>query len=86
MNEFVQHYGLNHWGDSYPSDSIHRIEHSIVPYQREVLLTDLTPRDLDIFYDSLQDKPAVILKAIRIRDGQSPPQASRRVMYCFAAH
>ncbi len=62
MDEFVTHYGLNHWGDSYLSGNLHRIEHYINPYLGDVLLTELTPRDLDIFYDGLQDKPAIILK------------------------
>lgn len=32
MDEYVQLYGLNHWGDSYLSYSRHRIEHYIKPY------------------------------------------------------
>ncbi len=62
MDEYVQLYGLNHWGDSFLSYSRHRIEHYIKPYLGTVLVTDLTTHVLDRFYDSLQDKPAVILK------------------------
>jgi len=62
MDEYVQLYGLNHWGDSFLSYSRHRIEHYIKPYLGNVLLTDLTTHLLDRFYDSLQDKPAVVLK------------------------
>lgn len=62
MDEYVQLYGLNHWGDSFLSYSRHRIEHYIKPYLGTVLVCDLTTHILDRFYDSLQDKPAVILK------------------------
>lgn len=62
MDEYVQLYGLNHWGDSYLSYSRHRIEHYIKPYLGNVLVSDLTTHELDLYYNSLQDKPAVILK------------------------
>lgn len=62
MDEYVQLYGLNHWGDSYLSYSRHRIEHYINPYLGNVLLSDLTTYDLDLYYNLLQDKPAVVLK------------------------
>ena len=62
LDEYVQLYGLRRWGDSYLSYSRHRIEHYIKPYIGNVLLCDLTAHILDRFYNSLQDKPAVILK------------------------
>lgn len=62
MDEYVQLYGLNHWGDSYLSYSRHRIEHYIKPYLGNVLVSDLTTHELDLYYNSLQDKPAVVLK------------------------
>ena len=62
MDEYVQVYGLNHWGDSFLSCSKHRIEHYIKPYLGNVAVKDLTTHDLDLFYDSLQDKPSVVLK------------------------
>lgn len=68
MDEYVQLYGLNHWGDSFLSYSRHRIEHYIKPYLGSVLLTDLTTHVLDRFYDTLQDKPAVILKGHKNAD------------------
>ena len=68
MDEYVQLYGLNHWGDSYLSYSRHRIEHYIRPYLDNVLLTDLTTHELDLFYNSLQDKPAVVLKGHKQTD------------------
>ncbi len=79
LDEFVQHYGLNHWGDSYLSDNIHRIEHYINPYLGDVLLTELTPRDLDIFYDDLQEKPAVILKGHTKTDRKITPSVIQRI-------
>ena len=68
MDEYVQVYGLNHWGDSFLSCSKHRIEHYIRPYLGNVAVKDLTTHDLDLFYDSLQDKPAVILKGHKKTD------------------
>lgn len=65
MDEYVQLYGLNHWGDSYLSYNRHRIEHYIKPYLGNVLLCDLTTHELDRYYNSLQDKPAVILKGYK---------------------
>ncbi len=65
MDEYVQLYGLNHWGDSYLSYSRHRIEHYIKPYIGNVLLCDLTTHGLDKYYDSLQDKPAVVPKGYK---------------------
>lgn len=62
MDEYVQLYGLKHWGDSYYSDNCHRIEHYIKPYIGNVPLCDLTTHDLDVYYNSLLEKPAVILK------------------------
>jgi len=68
LDEYVQLYGLRHWGDSYLSYSRHRIEHYIKPYIGNVLLCDLTAHILDHFYNSLQDKPAVILKGHKSTD------------------
>ena len=68
MDEYVQVYGLNHWGDSFLSCSKHRIVHYIKPYLGNVAVKDLTTHDLDLFYDSLQDKPAVILKGHKKTD------------------
>ena len=62
MDEYVQLYGLNHWGDSFLSYSRHRIEHYIKPYIGKVFLCDLTTHELDLYYNSLQDRPAVVLK------------------------
>lgn len=64
----MQVYGLNHWGDSFLSCSRHRIEHYIKPYLGNVAVKDLTTHDLDVFYDSLQDKPAVVLKGHKKTD------------------
>ena len=68
LDEYVQVYGLNHWGDSFLSCNLHRIEHYIKPYLGNVAVKDLTTHDLDLFYDSLQDKPAVVLKGHKKTD------------------
>lgn len=84
MDEFVQLYGLNHWGDSYLSYSRHRIEHYIKPYLGNVLLNDLTTHELDLFYNSLQDKPAVILKGHKQTKTISPQVIKKSMPYCVA--
>ncbi len=68
MDEYIQLYGLKHWGDSYLSYSRHRIEHYIKPYIGSVLLCDLTAHILDRFYSNLQDKPAVVRKGHKATD------------------
>ena len=50
LDEYVQVYGLNHWGDSFLSCNLHRIEHYIKPYLGNVAVKDLTTHDLDLFY------------------------------------
>ena len=45
LDEYVQIYGLNHWGDSFLSNSRHRIEHYIKPYLGDVAIKDLTTHD-----------------------------------------
>ena len=68
LDEYVQLYGLNHWGDSYLSDNRHRIEHYIKPYIGSVLLRDLTTHNLDVYYNQLLEKPAVVLKGHKQTD------------------
>ncbi len=74
MDEYVQVYGLDHWGDSYLSYSRHRIEHYIKPYLGDVRVRDLTTHGLDLFYHSLREKPAVILKGHKHTDATVSPQ------------
>lgn len=62
LDEYVQIYGLKHWGDSYLSTNQHYILHYIKPIIGDVPVKDMTTHDLDLFYDSLQDQPAVVLK------------------------
>lgn len=50
------------------SNNRHRIEHYIKPYLGDVAVKDLTTLDLNVFYDFLQDKPAVILKGHKKTD------------------
>ena len=79
LDEYVQLYGLRHWGDSYLSYSRHRIEHYIKPYIGNVLLCDLTAHTLDHFYNSLQDKPAVILKGHKATDKTISPHVIEKI-------
>ena len=59
MDEYVQVYGLNQWGDSFLSCSKHRIEHYIKPCLGNVAVKALTTHDLDLFYDFPQDNPVI---------------------------
>lgn len=61
LDEYVTRYGTLHWGDSYYSVSVHRINDYIKPYIGHLLLKDLTTRDLDDYYATLLDAPAVVL-------------------------
>ena len=79
LDEYVQLYGLRHWGDSYLSYSRHRIEHYIKPYIGKVLLCDLTAHILDRFYNSLQDKPAVVLKGHKDTDKTISPHVIEKI-------
>lgn len=79
MDEYVQLYGLNHWGDSYLSCARHRIEDYIKPYLGRVLLTDLTTHDLDCYYSSLLDKPAVVLKGHKAQGKMISPNVIEKV-------
>ena len=65
LDEFVEKYGANHWGDSYYSVSLHRIEHYIKPLIGDMLLRDISARDLDDYYNQLLTTPAVLLKGHR---------------------
>lgn len=62
LDEYVELYGLNHWGDSYLSLCRRRIKHYIKPYLGEFVLQYLTTHDLDVFYNTLLEQPAVVLK------------------------
>lgn len=72
MDEYVQLYGLNHWSESTLSDSQHRIDDYIEPYLGSVYIQDLTTHSLDVFYDSLLDKPAIALKGHKAKKQISP--------------
>ena len=61
LDEYVTRYGTLHWGDSYYSVSVHRINDYIKPYIGQLLLKDLTTRDLDDYYAALLEAPAVVL-------------------------
>ena len=73
LDEYVQLYGLKHWGDSYLSSSQHFIAHYIKPAIGDVLVKDVTTHGLDVFYDKLLDQPAVVLKGHRKKDKKISP-------------
>lgn len=79
LEDYVELYGMNHWGDSYLSYTRHRIKHYINPYIGKMFLRDLTPHDLDHFYRSLRDKPAVILKGHKAADKTISPHVIEKI-------
>ena len=73
LDEYVQLYGLKHWGDSYLSSSQHYIAHYVKPTIGDVPVKDITTHDLDVFYDALLDQPAVVLKGHQKKDEKISP-------------
>lgn len=79
LEEYVSVYGLTHWGDSYLSFCRQRIRDYINPYIGDVPLCDLTTHSLDIFFNSLQYKPAVVLKGHKQTDKMISPSVIEKV-------
>lgn len=79
LDEYVQIYGLKHWGDSYLSTNQHYILHYIKPVIGDVPVKDMTTHDLDLFYDSLQDQPAVVLKGHLKKDQMISPSVILKI-------
>ena len=79
MDEYVQLYGLNHWGDSYLSYSRHRIEHYIKPFLGEYLVHEVTTHDLDLFYDQLLETPAIIPRGQKDTGKRVSPDVIKKV-------
>ena len=61
LDEYVRIYGTAHWGDSYYSMTVHRINDYIKPAIGNLLVRDLTPRRLDQLYSDMLLTPAVVL-------------------------
>ena len=61
LDEYVTVYGTAHWGDSYYSYTVHRINDYIKPAIGDLLLRDLTPQRLDLLYATMLNTPAVVL-------------------------
>ena len=61
LDEYVETYGLTHWGDSYYSVTKHRIEDYIKPAIGHMLIKDITPKVLDTLYVELLNTPAKVL-------------------------
>ena len=62
LDEYVSLYGTTHWGDSYYSMTVHRIEDYIKPAIGDLLVKDLTPRRLDQLYSDMLNTKAVVLR------------------------
>ncbi len=61
LDEYVSSYGVMHWGDSYYSMTVHRINDYIKPAVGNLLLKDLTPLRLDQLYSDMLQMQAVVL-------------------------
>ena len=79
LDKYVQIYGLKHWGDSYLSTNQHYILHYIKPIIGDVPVKDMTTHDLDLFYNSLQDQPAVVLKGHLKKDQTISPSVILKI-------
>lgn len=65
LDEYVERYGTTHWGDSYYSTSVHRINDYIKPMIGDLLLRDITTCCIDDFYTRLLSAPAIVLQGHR---------------------
>lgn len=61
LDEYVETYGLMHWGDSYYSVTKHRIDDYIKPAIGHMLVKDVTPKVLDSLYSEMLSTPAKVL-------------------------
>ena len=61
LDEYVELYGVGHWGDSYYSLTKHRIEDYIKPAIGNLLVKDVTPRVLDALYADMLNTQAKVL-------------------------
>ena len=61
LDEYVETYGVTHWGDSYYSVTKHRIEDYIKPAIGHLLVKDITPKVLDTLYVDMLSTPAKVL-------------------------
>lgn len=61
MAEYVELYGLKKWGNSFYTTNIGMIQNYINPYIGDRYVKFLTVKDMDAYYTSLLDEPAVLL-------------------------
>lgn len=61
LDEYVETYGVTHWGDSYYSVTKHRIDDYIKPAIGHMLVKDITPKVLDTLYVDMLNTPAKVL-------------------------
>ena len=59
LEEFVEHYGLKKWGNSYYTANLSLIKNYINPYIGDQYVKSVTARNLDSYYTMLLDEPAV---------------------------
>lgn len=62
LEEYVNLYGLSHWGEATLSCHLHRIRDYILPYIGDLPVKALTTHRLEQFYRQLQKEPAVTQK------------------------
>ena len=59
LEEFVEHYGLKKWGNSYYTTNLSLMRNYINPYIGDRYVKSITARDLDSYYTMLLDEPAI---------------------------
>lgn len=67
LKEYVQQYGVKKWGNSYYSACMSLIANYINPHIGNRYVRSITVRDLDQYYTSLLDMPAVVTPGHDIR-------------------
>ena len=68
LDEYVEIYGVSHWGDSYYSVTKHRIDDYIKPAIGHLLVKDVTPKILDTLYMDMLSTPAKVVTGHKDRD------------------
>ena len=79
MEEYVEMYGLSHWGEATLSCNQHRIDDYIIPYIGDIPVKMLTTHRLEKFYRQLLSEPAVKMKGREQEERTISPSVVEKV-------
>jgi integrase len=79
MEEYVEMYGLSHWGEATLSCNQHRINDYILPYIGDIPVKRLTTHRLEKFYRQLLTEPAVKMKGREQEERTISPSVVEKV-------